>query len=1645
MNGLEVIPSKISCFACLFIALTALNATSQLSSSAVDDSHGPDDDDSDVEQRPALVLRPLERQTLEFEFPPLSQAEIEITQTSQSGSGPLQVGFHRKVPREMTGNLFDRLVWHPVNGKKIAYLNVSSPTATSVRLELLLELPKEATLRFFHVDHQGETYVGDEITQRHIEQSDEKTLWTTVVVGDHLSIEFQLPENHDPASINIELKNLSHGFISTLLPVRPDALTCAGHAQVACAIDAGDTTQATADSVVQIQFESGGGRFQCTAALISDVAQSKPYLLTAAHCISTEAEASTLAPFWFNQATSCGGNVIDPRATTTLSGGELIAARSSEDMSLILLDHPPPAAATYATWDSTHRVPRGTSLLGIHHAQGLDKRIWKGSTLGSFVIRICGGQGSCFLIMDGGAVPFDSGLTEEGSSGSPVFLAGTNTIVGVHSGASGSCARRTGLFGKFSNFFPLVKDALDPEIPDEDEDPVPEDDHGNDLANATPISLNSSTEGVIEEAGDLDVFSLEIPVLGALTLYTTGNINAVGRLLDSHGQLIAESDSDASGNFRLVSSVFEGTVYVEVSAASESTGSYQLVAAFDEADLNLDLDDHGNDIDSATFVSLAEDIVGSIEQAGDQDLFRFSLDADLRVSVFTRGSTDTSGELMDSDGAVLASDQDSGDGGNFLLRADLAAGEYFVRVFADEDVTGTYVLHIEDALANDDHGDTRDQATRVQVGAETTGTINLVGDIDYFRIELAEPGLLTVYTTGSLDTYGRLTSEDGRINLRDDDDGYNFNFHISSDVHADIYYIEVTGYQEKVGDYLLHIEFEPWVLDLQMISLTASTTHVEEHDRSTVAISLTTHEPVRKNETIELQLSGTATYDVDYSLDSNQVFLPDGSSQGTVTLSPYRDWINEGDETVDINLARATDEPSTERPLLTLTIQDMFEEEGSVYQTRWGSDLIPLFDLYGGQQTITVGTTVHNIGSRESNPSRLVLTLSDSPKIDHSEELVRAEISIPRLNAHGGSYRHELDVDLTELQADSSSYIRLHVAPTADDNELNSDNNTTSFGFFLNEENNLKVRCETPNRTFTRENPDPLKPYQWHIRNAGHFELTDTSITEGIDLNMDQAIAMGRTGEGTTIGVVDTGLEVCHPDLHANVDTTDSINFRSSVDVENGYYDSITSDPFNPVTTGDHGTSVAGVIAAIENNGAGGRGIAPKARLRGLNYLQNQTLPNLVRAVGDGSSSNDADIAVLGFGSFRATRFDHDHYAIFGRGSRYGRDQRGTLYIKAAGNSFAKCNALRHVIHTEIGCWNSNSDAINNVPYVIVVGAIDARGEHAPYSTSGSNLWISAPSGTSSPLDVGLVTTDQYGRSRGYGILNEDPSWLLDRDNPDRDYMSTFIGTSGAVAQVSGAIAILLEVQPDLTFRDVKHILASTAQTMDPNSRPTKVVISETPYLLQSGWTENGAGYAYHNQYGFGAIDVDAAVEMAKSWEPDGLGSLAVTRWIGSSQAPSENAIRIPDHEGAGVIEVLNVEYPLEYEICSQQPPEPHCVSREPQSIGFSRDLNAQNAVVTAIHLEAVMLRIQISHLRMSDLGIHLISPSGTESILNTVLNNGFARDYDGEEHIYLLSNAFYRESPFGEWKLKIVDAMQGEVGEINAWNLRFYVGQRQQ
>ena len=210
------------------------------------------------------------------------------------------------------------------------------------------------------------------------------------------------------------------------------------------------------------------------------------------------------------------------------------------------------------------------------------------------------------------------------------------------------------------------------------------------------------------------------------------------------------------------------------------------------------------------------------------------------------------------------------------------------------------------------------------------------------------------------------------------------------------------------------------------------------------------------------------------------------------------------------------------------------------------------------------------------------------------------------------------------------------------------------------------------------------------------------------------------------VAVVDTGLEIAHPDLAGNV-VPGSWNFVDD-----------TNDPSPSLDTtgGDHGTSVSGIIGMRYDNAIGGMGIASGVGLNGYNFLQFQTLTSMTRSIGGSTSnptSNDVWIFNQSFGTSAAApapvlpAIEAQYLA----GVTTLRSGKGALYVKSAGNGFLSFGTASCAPAQAIGvsCQNASMDGKSALPYNIVVGALNANGRRSVYSSAGSAIWVAAPGG----------------------------------------------------------------------------------------------------------------------------------------------------------------------------------------------------------------------------------------------------------------------------------------------------------------------------
>ncbi len=495
---------------------------------------------------------------------------------------------------------------------------------------------------------------------------------------------------------------------------------------------------------------------------------------------------------------------------------------------------------------------------------------------------------------------------------------------------------------------------------------------------------------------------------------------------------------------------------------------------------------------------------------------------------------------------------------------------------------------------------------------------------------------------------------------------------------------------------------------------------------------------------------------------------------------------------------------------------------------------------------------------------------------------------------------------------------------------------------------------------------DPLFKDQWYLKNTSQF----VGARAGEDSNVVPVWNDGIKGQGVLVAVVDDGLELAHEDLAANIAPGKSWDYWQG-----------DLDP-SPVSLNYHGTNVAGIIAARDLNGVGLRGVAPRARLAAFNLLANDGVASTAE-IFDAMTRHSTEVAVSnnswgstdGLGEAEPPTDTLWHQGI-ASGIANGRSGKGTIYVWAAGNGAANG-----------GQDNSNYDYQSNNRHVITVCAVDALGVRTSYSESGANIWLCAPGGaTDSP--IGITTTDLMGAAG----CNGDQDCEVAGDYDNKSYTNAFLGTSAATPVVSGVVALMLEANPNLGWRDVRLILAETARKSDKNNGDWSTT---SPTTGQPQYNIN------HN-YGFGVVDAEAAVARAKTWVNVGIQKV-INRSI-------DSPVNIPDINSTGI----------------------------QQSVSVTDELV----------IEYVEIDFNTDHLYSGDLEIILTAPSGTKSVLaethwclssitsekrfGSCVYNYAPWTFGSVRHL--------GESSSGTWTLRVADKGNELIeGNLLSWTLRIY------
>lgn len=461
---------------------------------------------------------------------------------------------------------------------------------------------------------------------------------------------------------------------------------------------------------------------------------------------------------------------------------------------------------------------------------------------------------------------------------------------------------------------------------------------------------------------------------------------------------------------------------------------------------------------------------------------------------------------------------------------------------------------------------------------------------------------------------------------------------------------------------------------------------------------------------------------------------------------------------------------------------------------------------------------------------------------------------------------------------------------------------------------------------------DPLFYKQWHIVNQDAVH----------DLNMS-TLWDTATGRGVKVALIDDGVDYKHPDLAQNFFAEGSYDFNDH-----------TALPDPRLAEDRHGTRCAGEIAAVRNEHCG-VGIAPDAKVAGIRILS-KPISDVDEAAALNHKFDENAIYSCSWGP------PDDGKSMDGpkglvlkallNGINKGRGGKGSLFVFAGGNggnSGDQCNF----------------DGYTNSIYTLTIASVDSNGRHPYYSETCTAIIASS---WSSGNGDAIYTTDVTARSR-------------------TGCTGTHGGTSAAAPLVAALLALALEKRPELTWRDVQHIIIDA----------TRVVSEE-----DSGWTTNQAGRKYNDKFGFGVVDATLFMELVAKHTP-----VPPQAWLDSPVAKQKSGSTrfTPGHSRVSSITITN----------------------------------AMLAQANVEALEHVTVDVWISHPRRGDVQVELLSPHGTRSVLARPRRHDKATT--GFPGWTFMSMAHWGEDPRGEWKLNVSSHSENasHVGELAAWGIHLW------
>ena len=574
---------------------------------------------------------------------------------------------------------------------------------------------------------------------------------------------------------------------------------------------------------------------------------------------------------------------------------------------------------------------------------------------------------------------------------------------------------------------------------------------------------------------------------------------------------------------------------------------------------------------------------------------------------------------------------------------------------------------------------------------------------------------------------------------------------------------------------------------------------------------------------------------------------------------------------------------------------------------------------------------------------------------------------------------------------------------------------------------------------------EPLYTYQWALNAAQSFFASYSLVSDGTtDLNVDAVHKQGIKGQGVNVLVLDNGVEINHEDLKDNVNPSMTWNFQNN-----------NSDPTPSGSSPDaHGTNAAGIIAAVQN-GIGVMGIAPRVTLGAAGDARILNTAQEYAAFGGAPWSINAHVINFSIGRNPIPPLSYtDAIAVGGQPWTNLRSNKGLIVVQSAGNEYIKfrqrdCRKVNNTTQI-VSCENpvNETDLLN--PMRLSIAAANAKGYRASYSSAGSINWVTGLGGEYSSTgnygEVGsaaneegpqIYSTDLMGCERGDSknglsavdtaqfMIGGSPINMEKNPNCNFDQMN---GTSASAPTITGVVALMLSANPNLSWRDVRHILATTSKQMDPDygsrdgrnkqinlvdytftdSTSTALTDGASATRVDYGWQTNAAGYKYSNWYGFGLADATAAVAKAKATTTYMSAALTLPAFIPVPAMENKSftygqVTKLGEFTVTGADKVDGMQLRL---------------NAGTKDAGTSDDQDSDDSSSTA------------SDLCIGSVGIYVQSPSGTVSILAVPYNIYYNTDTQltTTNDYGLGTYAFYGEAAAGSWQVFTVSGKPKET-----------------